>query len=275
MIPPYLMAASILGSYISSSSPDEEAVAETVQQLTQGYSATPKDDFLWSFWNTLVTKTVPSLAESDDESLKFGPFPSSPALDRLVLLVKELKKTEVKEIEAWGERKILWKDLPLFGPQVRELWDKDPTIGGNKTVAPVADVDETEAKKWLVSMKFIISLVREEVTELDHLPVWSLRSALESESTPGGKRDVSASVAAMWLAECGDKIWNKCATGEEPDGPQKQFTKQGKLYGGPVWYNKERWEFWKQGLEKLKGDGMVGQDTKDRIAQALDVMNRV
>lgn len=90
------------------------------------------EDFLYTFWDVTL-KTAVTVPATD------------PRMQHLVAIVESLKKKNTAEVEIWGNKTSVWKDLPLLGPALREAWNS--TLSLQPVFTPHPPTTVLNAKK--------------------------------------------------------------------------------------------------------------------------------
>lgn len=88
-------------------------VAADIDELyASGYTGDRAEDFLYTLWNFYI------------EAAKEVPVGSGDAaLGLLADVVAELGAIEREEVEIWGNKSSVWKNLPMLGPCMRDAWN--------------------------------------------------------------------------------------------------------------------------------------------------------
>ncbi|PLB45052.1 hypothetical protein P170DRAFT_513123 [Aspergillus steynii IBT 23096] len=182
--------------------------------------------------------------------------------DRLVEVVDALTKLPATEIEVWGEKKRMWTDLPLLGPQMREDWNP-PEYNTKK-----AESWPSAALKWVSLNAFAARLLRLESVTWGNFGLWTIRDVLEEE-TSGPEYEAGIDAVAVWIKYAGKQIYE---TSQTSDKPEERMFKPGSLYSGPSKYCVERWAFWKDRLDQL---GALGGETAGRAQETKRIMEEI
>ena len=123
---------SILQTALSShESPTETAISftqRTREAFITGHSSQPQlEDHFWRSWKSIIDLTIDT------------PHEHQSALIDIVRAIQSQNiadDEEGSEIEIWGEKVRVWRDMPMFGAQAREVWNR-----GMATTLVLADED--------------------------------------------------------------------------------------------------------------------------------------
>ncbi|KAI7158607.1 hypothetical protein KC349_g4723 [Hortaea werneckii] len=233
-----------------------DAFCEPVEsRYKQTTNPSDVEDLLWPAWQCLIACAAATPHESEGQQ-------------KLVDLVLGLQHRPVLEKDGevcHVQEGLVWRDLPVFGWQMREAWN-----------AAASDSSEEESKQhWININAWTARLVsaahaREaDKPDLSLYCIWTLRMALETEEQPS---NVSLSAAAVWLIYAAPTIWEFCMQGKTFDG---KVAKPGPRSSDMEWrgFTSERWETWMQRLIS-ELDGQVSDGvTKQMVAQARRAMS--
>ncbi|KAK2746226.1 hypothetical protein FQN57_003348 [Myotisia sp. PD_48] len=228
------------------------------------------ESFLLEAWDTFIelARQIPSDHGSQD---------------RLVDLLKVLTELRPTKVQIWGEDTLVWTDLPLLAPAMREAWIS-PTYN-DKMPAPEA------SQRWINQNAFAARLLNLDSLTWSHFAVWSLRSALEDRpSKKAETRDCDIIAAAQWIFYCGPYLYNE-AQGDaarellekekEEDPKEKALRGEplapGSLYkraGGKPRFSVERWDFWQQRFVEIGGQ-TDAEEVKAAAEKATTLMSSI
>ncbi|KAI0390910.1 hypothetical protein F5Y17DRAFT_461341 [Xylariaceae sp. FL0594] len=167
--------------------------------------------------------------------------PDHPFQDCLVQAVGLLRQAE-GEVPGWFES--AWKELPGLGMELREEFH-EPDVG-----PPGEELVEGEFARWKNQSSFTARISTSEFFPWFNLPVWSLRSALETPLTAGPIAECYLWVATEWLTRCTGIIYKPMSENKEDD----RGMQIGPLCGDPGTIPDigiERWNFWKKRLTDI------------------------
>ncbi|EPE33956.1 hypothetical protein GLAREA_06969 [Glarea lozoyensis ATCC 20868] len=145
---------------------------------------------------------------------------------------------EASEIEIWGDKVKVWKDMPLFGAQAREIWNRAPGTNSN---------NDLSASQWQNINAFLARLtaLSSSIPAFDFslYAIWTLRSAFENEES----KEVDRRAGEMWFLYAGEVIERLSREGKVFDG---KIAREGGEFEGKGWrgFNRERLEVWKEGV---------------------------
>ncbi|KAI7083711.1 Transaldolase [Hortaea werneckii] len=233
-----------------------DAFCEPIEnRYTETTSPSNVEGLLWSAWQCLIGCAAATPHESEGQR-------------KLVDLVLRLQHRAALEKEGevcYVQGGVAWRDLPIFGWQMREAWN-----------AAASDGSEEESKRhwinvnaWTAKMVSAAHAREADEPDLSLYCVWTLRMALETEAQPS---NVSLSAAAVWLIYAAPTIWHFCLQGKTFDG---KVAKPGPRAKDQEWrgFTRERWQAWMQRLiSELEGQISDGV-TKQMVDQALRAMS--
>jgi len=158
----------------------------------------------------------------------------------LAVQLENLAEQEgASECTVWGNKVKVWKDLPLFGPSMREAWNRAPGNGCK---------NDFSAEQWCNLNAFAARLtaVSQSIPVLDFslYAIWTLRSAFEGTDEPSSA-DVDA--AKVWFLYARDTIKRLGREEKIFDGKK---AKGGDKYKDKEWrgFNPQRLEVWEAAL---------------------------
>ncbi|KAK7524953.1 uncharacterized protein IWZ02DRAFT_375007 [Phyllosticta citriasiana] len=159
----------------------------------------------------------------------------------LLDVIKNLKNTkdDGKCCTVWGQQQS-WTDLPLFGPAMREKWNRST---------------KTEAS-WVNINAFAARLTAANVCDFSLYAIWTLREALEDPETSkiAVETDPTAlHAAAVWLEYAAESIRSLSREEKAFDG---KMAKPGQSLKDKEWrgFCQERWQEWARRLSKVAGE---------------------
>ncbi|KAI6897194.1 hypothetical protein D0869_13368 [Hortaea werneckii] len=235
-----------------------DAFCEPVEtRYKQTTNPSDVEELLWPTWQCLIACAAATPHESSSEGQQ-----------KLVDLVLGLQHRPVLEKDGevcYVREGVVWRDLPVFGWQMREAWN-----------AAASDSSEEESKQhWININAWTARLVsaahaREaDKPDLSLYCIWTLRMALETEEQPS---NVSLSAAAVWLIYAAPTIWEFCMQRKTFDG---KVAKPGPRSNDQEWrgFTRERWQTWMQRLVS-ELDGQISDGvTKQMVVQARRAMS--
>ena len=199
---------------------------------------------LWTAWQPVILAAGASCGTTQD---------------RLVDLLTGIRDQGVltrdqgrQECVVWGGLKV-FADLPLFGAQMREVWDIGADPPGSRDV-------------WVNMNAFAARLTAAGI-DFSLYAIWTLRDCLE-EQCPVGSSDLGAVVP--WFRHCGEVLARlareRGALGQGDAGPArlgKLCTDSGMTRGG---FTLERLEFWRTRLADLaNGTGAIADEARTAL----------
>ncbi|BCR90237.1 DUF3632 domain-containing protein [Aspergillus chevalieri] len=212
--------------------------------------------FLWHLWGRFhrTAQQIPH---------------AHPAQDKLAALIKCLRsfpsRTPVVYLSSWDAEYKLWEDLPLLGPTFQEEWD----------VIGLTDQEECQRNRNLNA--YAARIFRDGSANLELFAIRALAAALEGRAvyrhahttapqieasfTPGLELDSLVSIAADWVAHCGEILLALSRKGVSSSGD----------HGGPLrekeqGFSLERWGLWKERFAEISRTAHINEETK-RLAQ--------
>ncbi|KAH7040615.1 uncharacterized protein B0I36DRAFT_311095 [Microdochium trichocladiopsis] len=234
-----------------------QAAAAATKDVKQANAKDAVDDgYLFQFWRDLF-----SAAEQ-------APSSDHPALDKLVLFVRELSLQGDVEIKVWEKR--IWKDLPVLGAALREKLD-GPAQARNR------DEQDAVNAAWVKFHAFAARLMAANVIDLTTQALWMLRDGLEEQLTAGSKEaNREVLTATVWIEYAGPLLFEKILWSPNPTlgDDDKRLLRAGPLYKGGPGLSSDRWLFWKTRLDEVADKKEVTDEAKDaavRVARLMEV----
>ncbi len=244
----------VINQYLQSDIPSalDEAVAQFVAPVNSAFEHPESADvdvegILWEAWERVI-RAAGSAAEV--------------TLARLVDLMIAIKGQGIltrdqgrQECVVWGGR--VYLDLPMFGAQMREMWDV---------------IESEPGEAWTNLNAFAAQLTAVGI-DFSLYAIWTLRDALEEEAEDAiGRAELSAT--AHWFRYCGPvlaslalKRLSFVKERSDPARVGRLCRESGISQDG---FTVERWEFWRSRLEVLA----AGAGAEARTARvALDYMS--
>ncbi|KAF2770671.1 hypothetical protein EJ03DRAFT_310272 [Teratosphaeria nubilosa] len=238
-----------LNQYILGQTRDPEAARDEFckpveTEIQDGGKAKDVEKSLGQQWQTLIAMA---------STIQYG----DPVHSQLVTFLQNIQ--DRPDVEQDGkpfqvQEMTVWKDLPLFGWEVREAWNGAAT-----------DESEKEDKaRWVNTNAFVATLLaavhesEKDTPDVSLFAIWSIRTALEDQEEP---ESTALAAAAVWLVYAAGALRGLSAEGKSFDG---KSAKPGALFKDESWngFCKERWNAWGQRLAKLKekvGDQKIKQ----------------
>ena len=223
------------------------------------------EEFLWNLWAMVV------------ESIQQIPH-NHPWQDRMVNLLSEIKKVprqvtpEMEELErSWGMA--YWQDLPIFGAEVRETWDRGPWEKIQEGIFMHPGDTPFSPDVWNNLNAFTARLTAASVMNFETYATWILGHTLEEERLDE-EIDDNLPAAAMWIIHAGRMVYHNTA---------KEYRRSAETHFSDIQYlrkfskpfSKERWDFWKERFAFLQDQENLKQRTRDSAREALDKMAEI
>lgn len=237
-------------------------VAKDVSSLEQHGSGFGLEVFLWALWGEIV-HLIQEVSHSH------------PWQDRMVELLRAIKETprqvtpEMEELE-WNSGMTFWQDLPIFGAQVRYIWNRWPfeKMPDDAFVYPGDTFFPPNV--WASLNAFTARITLASVLNFEDYAIWSLERTLEEELMTD-EVDDNLPAAAMWIIYAGQMVYYNAAkdyTDFTPTHPPdirylRKFTKP---------FSMERWNFWKERFEFFQSHEVLKKITRDSAGEALSTM---
>ena len=167
----------------------------------------------------------------------------------------------------------------LLTPQSLLQLEADPTHP--ESTRHETDIKPAEYESWLSLNSFIAQLLGAGVVQWNNFPIWQIRIALEDSTVlarpaPGPRSDMCIRVACEWLVQAGRVLLRMCllSSSSAPldDEDKRSLSGRDLWKGKPPGYSLQRWGFWQQRLEELKGS-VVGEDAKTAVDEAVAAMS--
>jgi len=178
-------------------------------------------------WDAFIAVVADTVAESQD-----------PLVEILRTVQKENLSAE-RKCEIWGQEVKLWEDLPLFGVQWREVWNKAPGSGSK---------NDFSSEQWKNLNAFLarITAISASNPALDFslYAIWTIRSAVEE----GDIEQDKIAAAEVWFVYAGERLENLSKENKVFDG---KIAKPGSKYQEKEWkgFSEERYKIWKDALQ--------------------------
>ncbi|KAM0718910.1 hypothetical protein Q7P37_005982 [Cladosporium fusiforme] len=266
--------------------PDQELQnSQEYQALTAYLSSSPKslNDSLESFCKPTEDTYMNPQSASEVESQLWRTWKAviaaatqtphdSAGRQKLADFVLELQNRPVLEsngntCKVWDA--VVWKDLPIFGPSMREAWNSAATES-SPTSARTA---------WLNLNAFTATLVATTHSRNNPTPpgsdfslyaIWTIRMALEDSGDESEQKldQTARQAAAAWFAYAAPALWDLSCQGKEFEG---KIAKQGMAMQGKEWrgFGKDRWAVWEERLGRCAEEGLVAK-AKEAIKAAKE-----
>lgn len=201
---------------------------------------------LWEAWSSIIEVAQQT---SDDQQ------------DGLVKAVQavqeqgELKRDDGTVCTVWDAT--VWTDLPVFGAQFREAWDRNLSPSQWRNVNAFA-------------ARLTASSYKPGPRDFALYGIWTMRSALETPEAADKKYDAitqqSLEAASMWMLYCAETLLRQSTShgGRAFDGRK---ARAGDGYRDKDWkgLNTERWILWKETLQAI-----ISSDQQSAIAKLLE-----
>jgi hypothetical protein len=168
--------------------------------------------------------------------------------------------------------KQLWRDLPMFGWQIRDSW--------NVGIEP-NDTDEVRQQKVseftnLNAFTAQLLATEEPVFDLSWFALVTFREALENPQADKNQLELFVPAAASWLDHAGVELYNRDdqfpATSSAGGAPGKG----GELWTGAPGFHKDRWALWQERFAALAGEGSgLGEKPRAEAQDAHALMKDV
>ncbi|KAM3481519.1 hypothetical protein MY8738_004458 [Beauveria namnaoensis] len=211
--------------------------ANKIDQLFQNTLAANSDgaeDFLYTFWDVTL-KAVATIPATDQR------------LHQLITVIQALQKKDTAQVEIWGAKTSVWKDLPMLGPALRDAWNFKPELDGKE--------DHAAVQKWISLNSFAARLLGHRIQSSFNLGLWELRAGLEEKHPSEASRDLHLNTASEWLWHAGDELHRLSTAANTLNQQELDITKTGSLVEVPgKGPSKDRWVFWKKRLGELSSE---------------------
>ncbi|KAI1825205.1 hypothetical protein F4861DRAFT_210208 [Xylaria intraflava] len=235
---------SILNEYIR---PESATTAPKAAALFAKSVKAEGESFFWRFWRSIfdVAEQIPH---------------DNPAQDKLVAFLRDLKLVPETGEKVWEA--VVWTELPLLGPSIREHIDMPAGI--NESISFHA---------------FVARLLHAGVSPgSETTGIWMLRAALEEDVKPVSELDRALMIAAVYIEYAGATLVQELVLRPEPqlDATQQRVLRGGNLWTGGTGLTVDRWNFWGTRFREL-GAGADSQEAKDlalHAARLIEVWSR-
>lgn len=109
----------LLETSLKETAPTADSAQKTADAIVKLYTEQQAaggdaEDFLWKLW-TITIQVAKNIPASDARQAY------------LVNVISKLKATKGEPVEIWGQKATMWDDLALFGPCMREAWNRKST----------------------------------------------------------------------------------------------------------------------------------------------------
>jgi uncharacterized protein (DUF1778 family) len=218
------------------------------------------EDEVYELWVLLVEKAQQSSASH------------ATLVDILVHLSKlDDAKTEAGESIELHDMQ-LWRDLPMFGWQIRDSWN----IGIEPKDS--AEVREKKISEFTNLNAFAAQLMatEEQVFDLSWFALVTFREALENPQADKNHLELFVPAAASWLDHAGVELYNRDDQFESTTANGGAPGKGGELWTGAPGFHKDRWALWQERFAKLAGaDSGLGEKSRTAAQDAHALMKDV
>ncbi|KAG4429139.1 hypothetical protein IFR05_015382 [Cadophora sp. M221] len=232
-----------------------QAVTDFRKDINDAAEESPKaaQDALWFSWREF--SKVVAVTKPEEQ-------------DYLVQFLGRLRQDEGQEqkLQVEGEETTL-KNLPLFGSEMRHVWNETPDERGSHELA----------QAWVNRNAFAARLTavskREDCLDYSLFCIWSIRNALEDNSPEEKTMSAVLQAAAMWMIYAAGEIHQRAVDGQTYEG---RLAIGGRSVQGKDWkgHSKERWELWAERLEQKSGT-VEDEETRRLMEEALKKMKEV
>ncbi|OAA70235.1 hypothetical protein ISF_02209 [Cordyceps fumosorosea ARSEF 2679] len=237
-----------------------EDTASKIDQLFQDSVAANSDgaeDFLYTLWDVVLESAV-TIPATDQR------------LQQLIDVIKALQKKNTAEVEIWGAKTSVWKDLPMLGPALREAWNFKPELDGTE--------DHASLQKWISLNSFAARILGHKIQSSFNLGLWELRAGLEEKHPSDASRDLHLNTTSEWLWHAGNELYRLSYNGTLSQG-DVDMTKTGSLVAVPTkGLSKDRWTFWKKRLGELSSEMSCAakeEGLKERVDGVIQKMSTI
>jgi hypothetical protein len=261
-----------LTTYLSAKPQPLSAALESFCKPTEdtfmsSQSASEVESQLWRVWKAVVATATQTPHDS-------------PGQQKLADFVLELRNRPVLErqgtaCKVWDA--VVWKDLPILGPQMREAWNDgefvlwdislSELIYWHATPAATDSSHHHARSAWINLNAFTATLVATIHSRSISFPpdndfslyaIWTIRMALEDNDGQQKPDKTSLEAAAAWFAYAAPTLWNLSQKNKDFQG---KIAKQGQAMQGKEWrgFSQERWEHWEERLKASGGEGLVAK----------------
>ncbi|KAH7318959.1 hypothetical protein BKA65DRAFT_556391 [Rhexocercosporidium sp. MPI-PUGE-AT-0058] len=232
-----------------------QAATEFCKNINDATEKSPKaiQDALWSSWREF--SRVVAVTKPEDQ-------------ERLVQFLLGLRKGGEKEkkLPIEGEENTL-KNLPLFGPEMRYVWNETPDEESSPELA----------QAWVNRNAFParITAVSKPNDCMDYslYCVWSIRNDLEDIFPEEKTMPPILKAAAMWMIYAAREIYQRAVDEQTYDG---KLAIGGRAVDGKGWkgHSKKRWELWAERFEKQR-EAADDEETRRVVGEALKKMEEL
>lgn len=208
--------------------------ASTAKIFRDGGGEEQIESSLWRCWNNVTDFAKDTPPDQQDGIVKAV---------QAIQESGELKRDGGELCKAFGGT--VWTDLPVFGAQMREMWNADGT-----TPDKWRNLNAFAARLTAASSK------RDGPYDFALFGIWALRDALEGREANvkeyGSVAPGALAAAAMWMLYCADKLMRESASPGGRDFPGK-VARAGPGCADKEWrgLNRERWILWKETLQEI------------------------
>lgn len=252
---------------------DIPTVVRRVAEYAASHDDRECDSFLWSLW--------PAVFDAAGEAS------SDKQISDIVEFLMQLSKTDCKDPETGEVRVIhnaqLWKDLPIFGWEMREWFNFGtftPPFGISvcgiraDTMTGSDEVKGEQLDRLERQVKMIVLLMAHPDDDGSNdnslYALWALREAFE-ETRPIAPSDVR--LTAPWVLHVAKRLWQLTELGT--DMPER-WGVPGKKYADKEWkgFNKERWAVWRDGFVAAQAQ-LKDEEVKALAGRAAEIMKEL
>ncbi|KAL8694833.1 MAG: hypothetical protein Q9218_000592 [Villophora microphyllina] len=240
---------SIISSYLANSHDPQATATSLVEPIGDTWDA----NIIWEIILGIV---------------RHKPY-THPILPKLVTLLAAIKEMPNSSVLQNSEDGHSWHDLPYFGWEARENWNRSITDADSQ------DGWSCTPEAWTSMNAFVAQLTVAGVSDFKTYAIWGLREALEQvpqEWSPTGRfvvLDDLLPAAAVWILVAGEVMFKEWMGLEEPSD------RGGKLWEGKG-FSVARWNFWRERFRWIEAQtGGVTQETRDFAGMAAKKMDGV
>ncbi|KAI1077797.1 hypothetical protein F5B20DRAFT_550415 [Whalleya microplaca] len=243
-----------------------ETTAEAARQLDDCCPPLERKEevhnYLWTVWEIMLdTARSPDVSDEIQE--------------RLVSILESLRLYAKGDLDVWGSKCRVWRDLPLL-PMCMESYFNDPS-------SETGEFTPESAQIWRKLNTFAARCLASGTIGTYYQAMYALRLALEEELSAVLKvyiTECRIQVACAWMAYGAKPLlwWAKENIGmmDVIEADTANYVERGALYHGPATMCLRRWGFWLDRFEELgKEESGMSEGCRKAAVEAALIMKTV
>nr|POF14225.1 hypothetical protein CFP56_03249 [Quercus suber] len=259
--PAYKAVSQYIQSQDASSGDAQAAFCQPVEDsVTSSFQSSGAEDQLWQLWKGVISLAA---STSDDGAQQ--------RLVDFVLSVAQRPDVQQNDQVSQVQDMTLWRDLPIFGWQLRDSWNNAATDDDSaETIQQWINLNAFTARFVASARASSSSSSTNDLPDESLYAIWTLRSGLEEQQQPS---NAALAAAAVWVIHAASALEDFSQQGKVFDG---KVAKPGSLFNDEDWrgFTKDRWRTWGQRFSDVQGSVQDGT-TQALVEQARKAMGEV